>query len=399
MEEKTRGWLDTATKGIRFGPDRRAVRKELADHLEDKHAALCRAFPDIPPEEAEQRALDSMGDPAEIGRELARLHRPWLGYLWRASQVLLALCLLWTISVGPLDLWQGRGAEWWDFDDLPSFDGAEAAQARYLPGEDPDQLLALEPELEQAASEFLWEKYLSNDPLKMYVAFRIWNSYLLAREPRDRNAACDRFMDKMSSLTGVFHNETMSFDRETGKPKHFQAGSLYFKGAPSEDTRLDLWFPDNRHTEECVSAYASLYPLITYYLNRLNDWGLCFRRCKVCGKYFLAKSQRYELCSDKCRKAQALQNKREFDERARENNYDLLYKNECQNWRNKINRVKNTAGFPADRLEKIQAAFSDFKKEALQRKKAVKTGTASPKEFTDWLYQQSNVIVELLTEY
>ena len=28
----------------------------------------------------------------------------------------------------------------------------------------------------------------------------------------------------------------------------------------------------------------------------------------------------------------------------------------------------------------------------------VKTGTASPKEFTDWLYQQSNVIVEL-TDY
>ena len=252
-----------------------------------------------------------------------------------------------------------------------------------------------QPELEQAASEFLWEKYLSNDPLKMYVAFRIWNSYLLAREPRDRNAACDRFMDKMSSLTGVFHNETMSFDRETGKPKHFQAGSLYFKGAPSEDTRLDLWFPDNRRTEECVSAYASLYPLITYYLNRLNDWGLCFRRCKVCGKYFLAKSQRYELCSDNCRKAQALQNKREFDERARENNYDLLYKNECQNWRNKINKAKRTAGFPADQLEEMLTAFEAFKKEALKRKKAVKEKTASPKEFTDWLYQQSNIIINL----
>ena len=43
---------------------------------------------------------------------------------------------------------------------------------------------------------------------------QIWNSYLLAREPRDRNATCDRFMDKMSRLTGVFQNETMSFDRE-----------------------------------------------------------------------------------------------------------------------------------------------------------------------------------------
>ena len=210
-----------------------------------------------------------------------------------------------------------------------------------------------------------------------------------------RNAACDRFMDKMSSLTGVFHNEAMSFDRETGKPKHFQAGSLYFKGTPSEDTRLDLWFPDNRRTEECVSAYASLYPLVTYYLNRLNDWGLCFRQCKVCRKYFLAKSQQYELCSDKCRKAQALQNKREFDERARENNYDLLYKNECQNWRNKINKAKRTARFPADRLEEMLTAFEAFKKEALKRKKAVKEKTASPKEFTDWLYQQSNIIINL----
>ena len=42
------------------------------------------------------------------------------------------------------------------------------------------------------------------------------------------------------------------------------------------------------------------------------------------GKYFLAKSQRYELCSDKCRKAQALQNKREFDERARAVSYTHL---------------------------------------------------------------------------
>ena len=133
----------------------------------------------------------------------------------------------------------------------------------------------------------------------------------------------------------------------------------------------------------------------TYYLNRLNDWGLCFRKCKVCGHIFLAKSQRYELCNDKCRKKQALQNKREFDERARENNYDLLYKNECQNWRNKINKAKRTAGFPADRLEEMLTAFEAFKKEALQRKRAVKERTASPKEFTDWLYQQSSIIVEL----
>ena len=40
-------------------------------------------------------------------------------------------------------------------------------------------------------------------------------------------------------------------------------------------------------------------------------------------------------------------------------------------------------------------AFEAFKKDALQRKRAVKEKTASPKEFTDWLYQQSNIIVGL----
>ena len=100
-------------------------------------------------------------------------------------------------------------------------------------------------------------------------------------------------------------------------------------------------------------------------------------------------------CAAKCRKKQSLQNKREFDERARENNYDLLYKNECQNWRNKINKAKKTPGFPVDRLEEMLAAFESFKKEALQRKQAVKRKTASPKEFSDWLLRQSNIIVEL----
>ena len=70
-------------------------------------------------------------------------------------------------------------------------------------------------------------------------------------------------------------------------------------------------------------------------------------------------------------------------------------KTSAQNWRNKINKAKRTAGFPADRLEEMLTAFEAFKKEALQRKRAVKERTASPKEFTDWLYQQSSIIVEL----
>ena len=87
-------WLDAATRGIRFGPDRTAVRQELTDHLEDKIANLKRVFPDMDDREAEQRALAQMGDAEEIGKELSRIHKPWLGYLWRASQAILLLVVV-----------------------------------------------------------------------------------------------------------------------------------------------------------------------------------------------------------------------------------------------------------------------------------------------------------------
>ena len=91
--EKTDKWLDKATAAIRFGPDRRAVRSELSAHLEDKALDFQRIFPDLTQEEAQDRAASEMGDPAEIGKELARLHKPLLGYAWLASKVLLGVVI------------------------------------------------------------------------------------------------------------------------------------------------------------------------------------------------------------------------------------------------------------------------------------------------------------------
>lgn len=91
-------WLSIATSGIRFGPDREAVRAELMEHMEDKSADLLRIFPDMTEEEAGEQALAGMGDAWELKKELAKVHTPWLGWLWRCTQVLvwglLALSLL-----------------------------------------------------------------------------------------------------------------------------------------------------------------------------------------------------------------------------------------------------------------------------------------------------------------
>lgn len=88
-------WLYLATLDIRFPPDREAVRQELRDHIADKmDAYMARGYTE---REAEYAAVADMGDPEAIAPELGRIHRPWWGYFWRASQVVLVLAAAFTL--------------------------------------------------------------------------------------------------------------------------------------------------------------------------------------------------------------------------------------------------------------------------------------------------------------
>ena len=191
-------WLYIATRGIRFKPDRMAVRSELEAHLEDKQADLRRIFPELTPEEAERRAVESMGDAWEVRKQLAKIHKPWLGYLWRLSQVLAVLACLWLVSFGVFrgdDAYLGDHpySELWDADDLPrTAVMGDDDDRRYLPGDDPNQLLALEiGQTEQAAGQnvslrraALWQE---EGALELYLYLRIntwrfWERGILREE-------------------------------------------------------------------------------------------------------------------------------------------------------------------------------------------------------------------------
>ena len=136
-EQKTTAgrWLETAVKGIRFKPDRAEVERELRGHIEDKMADFQRLYPDLPQEEAEAMALGRMGDPEEIGRELARVHRPWLGYLWQASRWAAALAAVLAIVVWT-PRWGELAWEWMqNWDQPPSY--SENIERCYQEGIDP----------------------------------------------------------------------------------------------------------------------------------------------------------------------------------------------------------------------------------------------------------------------
>lgn len=84
-------WCETVMGQVRFKPDRWAIRQELEDHYEDHVKDLERIGYDHTL--AQERALGAMGDPVEVGRALDKVHKPWLGWLWEISRVVLALSL------------------------------------------------------------------------------------------------------------------------------------------------------------------------------------------------------------------------------------------------------------------------------------------------------------------
>lgn len=92
-------WCDLATAKIRYGPDREAVSAELHAHLEDKYDAL--TAKGLPPEEAAEKALESMGSAQEIAPQLGKIHRPWLGYIYSVTQIIaLPLCAFVVFALG-----------------------------------------------------------------------------------------------------------------------------------------------------------------------------------------------------------------------------------------------------------------------------------------------------------
>lgn len=86
--------------------EREDVRRELEEHVEDRMEALLDMGWDE--ELAESRCLEAMGDPAEIGREMAKQYRGWW-WLWigrAAAALTVVMCVLALLGLGML------GAAW-----------------------------------------------------------------------------------------------------------------------------------------------------------------------------------------------------------------------------------------------------------------------------------------------
>ena len=88
-------WCELAASYIRFPPDRPAVEQELMEHLQDKvDDFISHGIPKI---EAERKAVQEMGEPKETGMLLRQIHKPYLGWVWRITQWIVGILLVYSL--------------------------------------------------------------------------------------------------------------------------------------------------------------------------------------------------------------------------------------------------------------------------------------------------------------
>ena len=207
-------------------------------------------------------------------------------------------------------------------------------------------------------SEFLTAKYNGGEP----SAVRTWEEYLNLYK---QNSGATLLNDRLFMLYKPFQ------DYAEYRPWHKDAVDALAIALRVGESQIELWYPVAKRPFETAVVFSSLLPVISYYLTKMNDWKLVFQTCKVCGKHFAAPSRHHALCSDKCRKHNAVIAKRDYNERIKDDAVEPLYDTTYQFWYNRWRKVKSGKAVNVDAAA-FKAAFDDFRKEAVERKEAVK---------------------------
>ena len=229
-------------------------------------------------------------------------------------------------------------------------------------------------------SEFLTAKYNSGEPSAMFAAVRTWDDYLSFY---NQNRGATLLSDHLFMLYKPFmvYGDHRSW--------HKEAADALKNALRHGESQVELWYPVAKRSFEAVVAFSSFFPIVFHYLHKIDEWRFVFQECKVCDKYFLARSRHYELCSDECRKLKAVEAKHEFNERAKDDECQQLYEASYQYWFNRWRKLKSGKAANPEKATAFKVEFDRFRKEAKERKSAVR----NREQFTDfknWLFRQQN---------
>ena len=98
MEDRFAAFCAAVCGHVRAVYARDGITAELTGHLTDHAEAL--EAQGVAPDDAARRAVEAMGDPAELGRALNRCHSPWPWWIARCSLALTVIALILFLFVG-----------------------------------------------------------------------------------------------------------------------------------------------------------------------------------------------------------------------------------------------------------------------------------------------------------
>ena len=89
-------YLDSMLRHVKFQPDRKKIRQEFGEHMEDM-------FDDyvsfgMPEDEAKAAVIDNLGDSHEVGKLMNKAHNAVIGWIWQVLKVCLVITIIFSIS-------------------------------------------------------------------------------------------------------------------------------------------------------------------------------------------------------------------------------------------------------------------------------------------------------------
>ena len=230
-------------------------------------------------------------------------------------------------------------------------------------------------------AEFLSQKYKSGEPSAMFAAICTWEDYLRLYNKRQASDTLTSRLFMMYKPFAVYADY---------KPWQEEAAAALSVALRDGESGVEVWYPINKRPFETMVITSSFLPIIFYYMHKIKEWGYVFQQCKVCGVHFLARSRHYELCSDKCRKVQAVTAKREYDERVKGDKLEQLDEAAYYYWYNRLRKLRKGKAANPSKAAAFKIEFDVFRKEAVRLKKLVRCKEMSLADFASWLAQRQN---------
>lgn len=247
---------------------------------------------------------------------------------------------------------------------------------------------------EEAGKTGLLDRAAAGSPIGVYTANRCWEVYCEQRAARGFQDRVRPFEEAVVDLTGDFGYRLLPQQRNYAIAELLEDARDYLRiNGCQNGVELNVWYPWDKDSVECLMIRQNVLPAVVYYLHRLRDWGLCWCSCKKCGKWFLAPSRHHGLCSDGCRLVSGRENKRSHDAAVRDRAQEQAYKS-CYQRLNKRIKAYCASGVGAEETGKARDAFAAFREEAKTRKKQVRTQEQAD-AYRDWLLAEERKL-ELL---